>query len=357
MASITKRTTGDGEVRYDARVRIGDRVQTRTFRRRADAERWARDREVRKDRGDLFDARAGFRPLGEYASAWIAGRSLAPRTRELYEDLLRRHLEPHLGTTPLVRLTTDRIRGWWSTVATDVSPLQAAKAYRLLRAILNTAVADGLLARNPCVVPGAGRERSAERPLVEPEQLLALADAIDPRYRAVVLLASTGALRLGEILGLRRRHVDLAARAVVVHQQAQELRDGTVIVRDPKTAAGRRTVALPDFVADALADHLDRHVERHPDAWLFTGPRGGLVRRPALHHRWDEARRAVGLADLTMHDLRHAGATLAAWSGASTKDLMARLGHASPRAALRYQHAAQRRDREIADRLGELFDR
>jgi hypothetical protein len=60
--------------------------------------------------GEHDDARAGSRPLGEYAASWIAGRSLAPRTRELYEDLLRRHLEPHLGTTPLVRLTTDRIR-------------------------------------------------------------------------------------------------------------------------------------------------------------------------------------------------------------------------------------------------------
>ena len=62
------------------------------------------------------------------------------------------------------------------------------------------------------------------------------------------------------------------------------------------------------------------------------------------------------MTHITLHDLRHAGATLAAWSGASTRELMARLGHSTPAAALRYQHASRHRDREIADRLDELFD-
>ena len=75
-----------------------------------------------------------------------------------------------------------------------------------------------------------------------------------------------------------------------------------------------------------------------------------------MNRAWAAAREATGLTHVTLHDLRHAGATLAAWTGASTKELMARLGHSTPRAALRYQHAASRRDREIADRLGRLFD-
>jgi len=87
------------------------------------------------------------------------------------------------------------------------------------------------------------------------------------------------------------------------------------------------------------------------DGVVFTGPHGGPLRRATLYTDWNEARRRLGADGVTIHDLRHAGATLSAWGGATTKELMARLGHASPQAALRYQHAAANRDRAIADQL------
>lgn len=356
MASISKRTIKSGEARYDVRLRVADRVSTRTFRRRGDAERWAHQQELRKDLGDLIDVRAGTVALADYAERWLPTRDLRPRTRELYRHLLDQRLAPTFGPTPINRITTEAVRAWHGQVTNDVSALQAAKAYRLMRAMLNTAVADGLLARNPCSIPGAGQERSAERPLAEPADVLRLADAIDPRYRALVLLAAVGGLRVGELLGLQRRHVDVVQAAVRVEQQAIELADGTRIVTPPKSAAGRRTVAIPAFVAEALAGHLEQHTGGPPDAWVFVGERGGPLRRLALQHAWTVARRATGMTHITLHDLRHAGATLAAWTGASTRELMARLGHNTPRAALRYQHAASHRDREIADRLGELFE-
>lgn len=335
MASISKRTTESGERRYDVRLRTGGRVQTKTFRRRGDAERWARQQETRKDQGDLVDPRAGAVPLAEYARRWLPTRNLRPRTRQLYGHLLSRRIAPTFGAT---------------------SALQAAKAYRLLRAMLNTAVADGLITRNPCCIPGAGRERSPERPLVEPADVLRLADAIEPRFRSLVLLAAVGGLRVGELLGLQRRDVDLAEATVRVEHQAIELIDGTRIITGPKTDAGRRTVAVPEFVSAALREHLERFTAPDPDAWVFVGDRGNPTRRITLQRSWTAAREATGMTHITLHDLRHAGATLAAWTGASTKELMARLGHSTPRAALRYQHAAQHRDREIADRLGELFE-
>lgn len=116
----------------------------------------------------------------------------------------------------------------------------------------------------------------------------------------------------------------------MVDEQAQELRNGRQHVKGPRSAAGHRVVSLPAFVAVALAEHLDRYVAPESDAWLFTGTNGRLVRRGVLHARWDRARIAVGLPDVTMHDLRHAGATLAAWTGASTRDLMARPVTAAP---------------------------
>ncbi len=356
MASISKRTIKSGDARYDVRLRVDGGVLTRTFRRRGDAERWARQQESRKDLGDFVDVRAGAVSLAEYAARWLPTRDLRPRTRELYRHLLDQRLVTTFGRTPINRITTDAVRAWHGEVTRDVSALQAAKAYRLLRAMLNTAVADGLLARNPCCIPGAGQERSPERPLAEPADVVRLSRAIDPRYRALVLLAALGGLRVGELLGLQRRHVDVAEATVRVEQQAIELADGTRIVTPPKTAAGRRTVAIPAFVAEALAGHLELYTGESADAWVFVGERGGPLRRLALQHAWTEARRATGMTHITLHDLRHAGATLAAWTGASTRELMARLGHNTPRAALRYQHAASHRDREIAERLGGLFE-
>jgi integrase len=355
MASITRRITAGGETRYDVRLRLGDRVQTKTFRRRSDADRWARQQETRKDLGDLVDPQAGAVSLVDFARRWLPTRDLRPRTRELYGHLLARRIAPTFGAEPINRITTEAVRSWHATVTRDISALQAAKAYRLLRAMLNTAVADGLLASNPCCIPGAGQERSPERPLAEPADVLRLSQTIEPRFEALVLLAAVGGLRVGELLGLQRRHVDLAEATVRVEHQAIELFDSTRIISAPKTDAGRRTIAIPEFVVVAMAGHLERFTADGGDAWVFVGERGDPTRRITLQRSWTLAREETGMTHITLHDLRHAGATLAAWTGASTKELMSRLGHSTPRAALRYQHAARHRDREIADRLGEIF--
>lgn len=130
---------------------------------------------------------------------------------------------------------------------------------------------------------------------------------------------------------------------------------GERIVGPPKSAAGKRTVVLPAIAVEALNAHLDQYTSADDDALVFTDPVGHPLHKDVLYKAWRPARAAVGLEHATIHDLRHAGATLAAWTGASTKELMSRLGHASPRAALRYQHAAESRDREIAARLDDVF--
>jgi integrase len=225
--------------------------------------------------------------------------------------------------------------------------MSAAKSYRLLRAILATAVADGLIQANPCRVRGAGMERSVERPIVGPELVLELADAIGARWNVLVLLAGFGGLRLGELLALRRRHVDLAAGTVTVEEQMVSLDGGRRLLTEPKTEAGRRVVALPHLVLDSLAEHLDG-IGEDPDSLLFPAAGGGLLPTTTFYKHWRRARHQVGHDELHLHDLRHAAGTLAAWTGATERELMARLGHANPAASRRYQHAARDRDRAIA---------
>ena len=129
---------------------------------------------------------------------------------------------------------------------------------------------------------------------------------------------------------------------------------GSELIKAPKSRAGSRVLAVPANVSPALQDHLDRYVGPEPDALVFTGLRGGPVTKVVLQRTWERARAKVGRTDLRIHDLRHTGLTLAAATGATTAELMHRAGHASPQAALRYQHATKDRDRVLADALAEL---
>jgi integrase len=232
-----------------------------------------------------------------------------------------------------------------------------AKAYRLLRTILNDAVEDGLLVRNPCTIRGAGVERSPERRSASVAQVYELADAIEPRYRLMVLLATFCGLRLGELLALRRETVNLLHRRIEVVEQLQELSSGVLEFGPPKSAAGVRSVSVPPHVMHDLEAHLAEWVEPEPSSLVFTGPRTDVLRRLTFTTAWNRARSAVGLAQLHFHDLRHTGNTLAASTGASTKELMVRMGHSSTRAALIYQHASLERDAAIADGVSELVSK
>jgi len=344
---------------YDVRTRIDGRVVTKSFPTRKAADAWATQVAHDKLTGIAVDPRSGAEHFGDYAKRWldirrVRGRPLAPKTLDLYRVLLRAHIDPTFGKRPLNAITAEAVRRWHAKVSTDSSPMTAAKSYRLLRGILTTAVADGLIPTNSCRVRGAGVERSVERPIVGPDLVLQLADEIGARWRAMVLLAGFGGLRLGELLGLRRRHVDLDAATVTVDEQVVSLDGGNRMVTDTKTEAGRRVVALPQLVIEALASHLDG-LDSDPEALLFPAEDGGLLPATTFYKHWRQARHRLGRDDLHLHDLRHAAGTLAAWTGATERELMARLGHANPAASRRYQHAARDRDRAIAAGLDTIL--
>ncbi|MET0902284.1 MAG: site-specific integrase [Acidimicrobiales bacterium] len=304
------------------------------------------------DRGRWIDPTAGRVPLDTYARTWLRDRPLRPRTRELYEGLLRLHILPTLGAVELARLTPPKVRAWYADLTRGHHPgaSTAAKAYRLLRTICSTAVADGIIAANPCDIDGAGRERPDERPVATVAEVYALADAVGAEHRLAVLLACFAGLRLGELQALRRRHVDLGSAALRIVEQTLVLRDGTHVTGPPKTDAGLRVIAIPESVVDELRKHLVT-VPEDPDALVFGRPGGRPFRRATLYTAWHAATKRLGMKGFHIHDLRHTGNTLAAATGASTKELMARMGHSSARAALIYQHATRDRDVVIATAL------
>jgi integrase len=230
----------------------------------------------------------------------------------------------------------------------------AAKAYRLLRAVLWTAVReDELIPRNPCRIPGADKETPDERPTLTLAQVRQLAAAVPARYSAMVMVAAIASLRYGEIIALHRRDVDLSAATIQVRQQYQEVRGQGLVLGPPKSRAGRRTLVVPAALVAILRSHMDEYVPDRMDALVFTGPTGVPILRGNFNKLvgWKVAVASIGVPKLHFHDLRHTGNVLAAASGVSTRDLMARMGQDSMAAALIYQHASRAAAQAIADHL------
>lgn len=329
-----------------------------TFATKTDAWRWLATIETDMLRGAWVDPEAGRVLLVDYSAEWLDARAnLRPRTVEMYEGILAQSINPTLGAVRLSELTTGEVREWYADLVRNRKPTVAPKAYRLLRTILATAVEDDLITKNPCGIKGAGVEHSPERPIATPEEVWKLADAIDPRFRAFVLSAAFLGLRYGELAGLAREHVNLLHRTVTIERQLIERKSGKTEFGPPKTEKGRRTIAIPAPLVSELEHHLANFAAPGRDGLVFVGERGARLTRGNWHPKWKEARAAAGLKpSFRFHDLRHTSNTLAAATGASTRELMYRMGHASPAAALRYQHATAKRDAEIADALGQLLD-
>ena len=295
--------------------------------------------------------------FGSYAEGWLAQRNLKPRSREHYRKLLDQHLLPAFGPTALTAITPDSVRSWHAGLGSR-TPTLRAHCYGLLRTVLATAVSDGLLSVNPCHIRGAGNTKRAItiRPLTVPE-LAKLTLAMPDRYQAMILLASWCAMRFGELTELRRRDVAIdieAGRGVIRVKRAVVRTVGGFVVGPPKSDAGIRDVAIPPHLLEAVQGHLTTHVGQGPDELLFPAQHGGHLAPSTLYRHFYAARAVAGRPDLRFHDLRHTGSVLAAMGGANLAELMGRLGHSSPVAALRYQHVAQGRDQTIAETLSRL---
>jgi integrase len=345
--------------RYQVRYRgIDGKLRSHgvTFARKTDADRALALIETEITHGTWTDPDRAKIKLADYATVWIAQRpGLRPRTVEIYRGLLRRHVSPYLGNVPLAKIDTPMIRDWRARLLDQgVSVSEAAKAYRFVRAVLMTAADDRIIPRNPCRVRGAGEERPDERPTLTVRQVYELADRMPGDcHRVLVLLAAFASLRWGEITALRRCDIDIKAGTVTIARQHVQLDTGGVVVTAPKSRASARTVAIPAAILPAIRGHLDGCVGQSPDSLVFTGSRGGVLRRSNFRRavKWSYTVEAIGVPGLHFHDLRHTGNTHAAATGASLRDLMDRMGHDSARAALIYQHKTAAAGRAIADAL------
>ena len=349
--------------RYQARYtdpNTGAKITApKTFPGRNAAERWLSDRE-RDTAAGLLRRTPARLTFGSYSASWLAGRlvegrPLKERTRDHYTAILEKHLLPRFGTVPIAAITPADVRAWHATTLVD-APTLRKHAYSLLKTILKSAVDDELIDANPCRIVGAGEGRRVHQPRpASVAELATITEAMPERMRLMVLLASWCAMRYGEIIELRRGDVDLSAAVVRIRRGAVRTRNGC-ITTTPKSNAGVRDVAVPPHLLPMIEEHLDKFVGPESDALLFPAAHGGHIVPSVMKRYFYRAREAAGRPDLRFHDFRHTGAVLAAVSGATLAELMGRLGHSSPAAAMRYQHAAAGRDREIAALLSKMAE-
>jgi integrase len=305
-------------------------------------------------RGVWIDPEQGDMLFDELADRWFATKvHLRETTKLQYSYLLKKHLRPYFGERPIGSITVLDVQTWLADrhAKTNLCANSVAKAYKVLRMVMEVAVDAGLILRTPCRVKGAATERLPEMRAATPEEVAAIASVVEPRWQALVLMAAYSGLRWGELAGLRQKHLDPLHKKVRVLEQLLEV-NGRLMFAPPKTAAGVRTVALPQFLVEVIVEHVARFSQPGPEGLVFVMPEGTPLRRENFRRRvWYPAVAAVGMEGFRFHDLRHTNATLAAASGAPLVALMARLGHASAAAAIRYQHKIEGQDESVAEFL------
>jgi len=340
-----------------------------TFASKEDAEGWLAGERRLMDLGEWEppEERKNRQAREEYVAAltvrafaisWLQDSTEHGRLRPLtaldYGRTLERYILPTLGEIKLPDLTRNGVSTWHDVTLSKAPVRSRSKAYSLLRAIMNAAVRDGLIPTSPVQIRGAGAARRKHE--IDPaslSELDAIVSAMPARLKLTVLLATWCAMRYGEIAALRRKDISRDATEVRIARSVSFLPGGAQ-AGPPKTKAGSRRVAVPPHIVPLLQQHLATHVAPGADSLLFSGAKSGYLHESVLYRHWDRARRMAGRPDLRFHDLRHTGATLAAQAGATTAELQARLGHATPDAAMIYQHAARLRDKQLAESLSRL---
>jgi integrase len=341
VASIARRPDGTYRPRY--RDENG-KEHARHFKRKVDAQRWLNSVTAALETGTYVDPRAGKITVGEWAKKWFEGQAqLKPTTRSRYRSILDMHVLPHWSAYHLVAVSHADVQAWVAQqYAQGAAPATVRKHFRVLSLILDLAVRDGRLARNPCQKVNLPRVQQAQRRYLTHAQVHRLADETCSlragsrlpyreresiaSYRVVVLVLAYCGLRWGELAALKVKRVDLRRRRIEVAESVVEV-DGLLTWGVPK-GYERRSVPIPAFIAEDLREQL---AGRGPEDLVFTGLRAGGVLRNRVFRRagFDTAAQSLGLDGLVPHELRHTAASLAVSSGANVKAVQRMLGHAS----------------------------
>ncbi len=299
--------------------------------------------------------------LAEFAVEWLRAirPELAPSTWSQYEHYLRLQVMPSLGNTRITDLTPLHVQRMLTTLHHDLAPKSVRHVHNILRTCLDRAVEWGILGVNPVRKVKAPPVPRREMHIWTPEQARLFNDiaATDPYY-ALYFVALTTGMRRGELIGLRWQDVDFDAERLTV-QQTISRAQGRLHVRDTKTAAGRRRIALLPETITVLREHRQRQLAggvSSPEGLVFVNPHGEPASVTTVGKHFHAIITAAGLPHIRLHDLRHSHASMLMALGVNPKVIAERLGHANISTTLgTYAHLLPDAQKEAVDKLGNLL--
>ena len=329
--------------------------RSKTFKKKVDADAFIHENEVAKRKGDWIDPNLGRTLFGDWYARWDANR-IDRRASSVARDdsVSRNHILPEYENRPLADIQPEEIDRWIIRLSRTHAPATVHRAKQLLAAALEAAVDRNMIPKNPARNVTLPQVERTEMRFLTPEEIDHLVAATADQWKAMVLTAAYTGLRRGEIIALGPDSLELRRARLRVTRSVTWVR-GHMVEGPPKTNAGRRTVALPPFLVEALRDHLTRY------GWaggrLFTSAEGETIRPTNWRRRvWIPATKAAGLDPLRFHDLRHTHAALLIHAGEHPKVIQSRLGHTTIQTTLDlYGHLFDGMDEAAADRLDAMF--
>ena len=325
-----RQQTPHAPIRWRARYWGPDgKERSKTFKRKADAEKWYAAQTVDVATGAWSDPARGRITVRVWSDRWISGSpQLKPKTITGYRSLVDNHILPSVGEVQIARLDRTAVSALIRGMTADGRGASTIRnAVRVLSAVCGFAIDAGAIKYNPCDRVALPRSRRRDITPLTAAEVEHLADTIDPRFRTLVIFAAYTGLRAGEIGALRVGRIDLLRGRTDVVESVAEV--GGDLIAAPTKTHQSRSVALPGFPRDLLAEHIAGRAD-DPEAFVFLAPDGGQLRHQNFMARFFRpAVRAAGLDGLRFHDLRHTCAALLIAQGAHPRAIADRLGHST----------------------------
>lgn len=335
--------------------------RAKTFRAKKDATAFLAKTALLIDAGKPLDKPAPrkvptVKDWGEERQKRLKDSGASPNTLRSYKSALNRHVYPTFGDRALNSITRPEVIDWYYKTAPE-HPGARRNAYRSFSALMNAAVENEFIEVSPVHIKGATskkrvRDEDRER-VASDEQVEQIAGAMPGRLAIMIYLAAWAGLRYGEIAALRRRHIDLKNRRVLVRGAVKRGETGKLVEGVPKTATGRRDVPISDPLAAKLKDHLARYVGKSQDALIVYSGAGTFLSNKTLHNSYNPAVAGAGLPGFDFHQLRATCATMLARVGATEAEIQAILGHSTWSMSQIYQRATSERLVEVVNKMHE----
>ncbi len=356
MAEPIQLPSGRWEVRYRD---PNGRPRRQRFDKKGEAKDHLAKVRTQGNEGSYIAPERGRLTFSAWCDEWWATKvDLRARTLARYERDLRLHIRPHFDRRPLAKITKTEVQAWVAEMrASGVPDSAVRRRFSVFRSVMTGAVEDERLVKSPCAGVRLPEVRRGDIEVLSPEEVAELAATMPEWCRSWVLVAAWSGLRWSEMVGLRRRDVDMLRRRFVVSQQVVEVGSTFRGFDPPKTHAGRRQVPIWAPIYPILEEQLAKRAQPGKDGLVFVNTRGNTPHLSSFTSQtWKKARERIGRPDLRWHDLRHTYVAIRIAAGAHPKEIQEECGHSSYKTTMDvYGHLFESSSERTGDAMVAMF--